>query len=98
MREVGRQTGISNEYLSQLERGIATKPTPDVLQKLATFYGVSYESLLVSAGYLRENSGRGKRRVVPREIEAMAESAQFTGDEWEQVQEFMSFLTSKRKP
>jgi transcriptional regulator with XRE-family HTH domain len=28
-REVERQTGISKQYLSQLERGIATKPAPD---------------------------------------------------------------------
>ena len=44
LREVERQTGISNEYLSQLERGVATKPAPDVLQKLAKFYGTPYES------------------------------------------------------
>ncbi len=96
LREVERQTGISNEYLSQLERGIATKPAPDVLQKLATFYGVPYESLLISAGYLKEKPSGKNRRTVPRDVEAIAQSAQFTGSEWEEVREFMTFLAAKR--
>lgn len=98
LREVERQTGISNEYLSQLERGIAKKPAPDVLQKLAKFYGVPYESLLVSAGYLKEKSQERNRRVIPRDVEAMAQSAQFSGEEWDEVRHFMAFLTTKRKP
>jgi transcriptional regulator with XRE-family HTH domain len=98
LREVERQTGISNEYLSQLERGVATKPAPDVLQKLAKFYGAPYESLLIAAGYLKEKSGEKNRRVIPRDVEAMAQSAQFSGEEWEEVRNFMTFLATKRKP
>jgi transcriptional regulator with XRE-family HTH domain len=98
LREVERQTGISNEYLSQLERGVATKPAPDVLQKLAKFYGTPYESLLMAAGYLKEKSGEKNRRVIPRDVEAMAQSAQFSGEEWEEVRNFMTFLATKRKP
>lgn len=97
LREVERQTGISNEYLSQLERGIATRPAPDVLQKLAKFYGASYESLLIAAGYLKEKAAERKRRVIPRDVEAIAEAAQFSGREWEEVREFMTFLATKRK-
>jgi len=97
LREVERQTGISNEYLSQLERGVATKPAPDLLQKLAKFYGAPYESLLVAAGYLKEKSGERNRRVIPRDVEAIAQSAQFSGDEWEEVRNFMTFLATKRK-
>ncbi|MGA7294947.1 MAG: helix-turn-helix transcriptional regulator [Terriglobales bacterium] len=98
LREVERQTGISNEYLSQIERGVATKPAPDVLQKLAKFYGAPYESLLIAAGYLKEKSGEKTRRVIPRDVEAMAQSAQFSGDEWDEVRNFMTFLATKRKP
>lgn len=96
LREVERQTGISNEYLSQLERGVASKPAPDVLQKLAKFYGTPYESLLVAAGYLKEKAGKTPR-VIPRDVEAMAQSAQFSGDEWDEVRNFMTFLATKRK-
>ncbi len=98
LREVERQTGISNEYLSQLERGVATKPAPDVLQKLAKFYGVPYESLLIAAGYLKEKTSDKSPRVFPRDVEAIAKSAQFSGEEWEEVRSFMTFLASKRKP
>jgi HTH-type transcriptional regulator, competence development regulator len=97
LREVERQTGISNEYLSQLERGVATKPAPDVLQKLAKFYGAPYEALLVAAGYLKEKPV-GKDRVFPRDVEAIAQTAKFSGEEWEEVRNFMTFLATKRKP
>jgi transcriptional regulator with XRE-family HTH domain len=96
-REVERQVGISNEYLSQLERGIATKPAPDVLQKLAKFYQVSYESLLVAAGYLKEKAAEKGPRVIPRDVESVARSAQFSGSEWDEVREFMTFVASKRR-
>jgi transcriptional regulator with XRE-family HTH domain len=96
-REVERQVGISNEYLSQLERGIATKPAPDVLQKLAKFYQVSYESLLVAAGYLKEKAAERGARVIPRDVESVARSAQFSGSEWDEVREFMTFVASKRR-
>jgi transcriptional regulator with XRE-family HTH domain len=98
LREVERQTGISNEYLSQLERGVATKPAPDVLQKLAKFYGAPYEALLVAAGYLKEKPADRHRHVFPREVEAVAKTAQFSGEEWEEVRNFMTFLATKRKP
>lgn len=97
LREVERQTGISNEYLSQLERGVANKPAPDVLQKLAKFYGTPYESLLMAAGYLKEKPDEKNRRIVPRDVEAIAQSAQFSGDEWDEVRNFMTFLAAKRK-
>lgn len=97
LREVQRQTGISNEYLSQLERGVATKPAPDVLQKLAKFYEVPYESLLIAAGYLKERPKDEEGRVIPRDIESVARTAQFTGAEWKEVREFMTFVAAKRK-
>ena len=96
LREVERQTGISNEYLSQLSGG-CHKPAPDVLQKLAKFYGAPYESLLIAAGYLKEKSRR-RIAAIPRDVEAMAQSAQFSGDESDGVRNFMTFLATKRKP
>jgi transcriptional regulator with XRE-family HTH domain len=52
LRQVEKATGVSNAYLSQLERGDAAKPSPDKLARLAKFYDVSYEQLMVLAGYL----------------------------------------------
>src|ERR1700733_8478855 len=43
---------VSNAYLSQLETGKITKPSPNILHTLAGVYGASYESLMEHAGYL----------------------------------------------
>src|SRR2546425_6893236 len=46
LRDVEEATGVSNAYLSQLEQGKMTKPSPQILHKLASFYGVPYEKLM----------------------------------------------------
>lgn len=51
LRAVQRQTGISNAYLSQIEKGMR-QPGPRLLQRLASFYGASIQELLRMAGYL----------------------------------------------
>ncbi|MEQ9261580.1 MAG: helix-turn-helix transcriptional regulator [Owenweeksia sp.] len=51
LREVERQTGVSNAYLSQLESGKVKQPSPNTLYKLAQFYQVSYEMLMEKVGY-----------------------------------------------
>ena len=51
LRQLAEQTGVSNPYLSQIERGLR-KPSADVLQQLAKALRVSAESLYVRAGIL----------------------------------------------
>lgn len=51
-REVEKLCGVSNSYLSQLESGQRGIPSPDILKKLAPALKISYEELLVAAGYL----------------------------------------------
>ena len=51
LRGVQRLTGISNAYLSQIEKGIR-QPGPKLLKRLASLYGVSLQELLRKAGYL----------------------------------------------
>jgi transcriptional regulator with XRE-family HTH domain len=51
LRQLAEQTGISNPYLSQIERGLR-KPSADVLQQLAKALRVSAETLYVRAGIL----------------------------------------------
>ena len=48
---VNRLTGISNSYLSQIERG-ERHPGPKLLRRLAALYGVGFHDLLKKAGYL----------------------------------------------
>ena len=51
LRGVQRLSGISNAYLSQIEKGIR-HPGPKVLRRLAALYGVGVQELLRKAGYL----------------------------------------------
>ena len=51
LRQLAAQTGISNPYLSQIERGLR-KPSAEVLQQLAKTLRVSAETLYVRAGIL----------------------------------------------
>jgi len=51
LRQLAEQTGISNPYLSQIERGLR-KPSAEVLQQLSKALRVSAESLYVRAGTL----------------------------------------------
>jgi len=51
LREVEKQTDISNAYLSQLESGKIKQPSPSNLYKLASLFNVSYEDLMEKVGY-----------------------------------------------
>ena len=51
LRQLAAQTGISNPYLSQIERGLR-KPSAEVLQQLAKALRISAETLYVRAGIL----------------------------------------------
>jgi transcriptional regulator with XRE-family HTH domain len=96
LREVERKTGVSNAYLSQLEGGTATRPSPEVLHKLATFYGVPYESLMEAAGYLEPAREQRQRKRLGT-LQAALMSAKLTDEEQARVAEFIEFLRSKRE-
>lgn len=51
IRGVQRLSGISNAYLSQIEKGVR-HPGPKLLRRLAALYGVGVHDLLRKAGYL----------------------------------------------
>lgn len=51
LRDVQSKIEISNAFLSQIESGKVKSPSPVMLHKLATLYGVPYEHLMGRAGY-----------------------------------------------
>ena len=51
LRQLAEQTGVSNPYLSQIERGLR-RPSAEVLQQLAKGLRISAETLYVRAGIL----------------------------------------------
>jgi len=63
LKKVEKLAGVSNAYLSQLERGRRNPPHPDILKKLAKAYEVPLNELLDAAGYLEEQKGTARRDV-----------------------------------
>jgi transcriptional regulator with XRE-family HTH domain len=57
LRQLAEQTGVSNPYLSQIERGLR-RPSAEVLQQLAKALRVSAEQLYVQAGILSPDDGQ----------------------------------------
>lgn len=58
LRQLSEQAGVSNPYLSQIERGLR-KPSADVLQQIAKALRISAEQLYVRAGILNPGEGLG---------------------------------------
>ena len=56
LRQLAEQTGVSNPYLSQIERGLR-RPSAEVLQQLAKALRISAEQLYVHAGILKPDEG-----------------------------------------
>jgi transcriptional regulator with XRE-family HTH domain len=53
LRQLARSAGVSNPYLSQIERGLR-KPSAEILQQIARGLRISAEALYVQAGILDE--------------------------------------------
>lgn len=53
LRNLAAQAGVSNPYLSQIERGLR-KPSAEILQAIARALRISAETLYVKAGILEE--------------------------------------------
>jgi transcriptional regulator with XRE-family HTH domain len=56
LRQLAKVAGISNPYLSQIERGLR-KPSAEILGQIATGLRISAEALYVRAGLLEERQG-----------------------------------------
>src|SRR5512144_1644046 len=64
LRQLARLAGVSNPYLSQIERGLR-KPSAEILQQIAKALRISAEALYVQAGILED---RGADTNVPAAI------------------------------
>jgi transcriptional regulator with XRE-family HTH domain len=62
LRQLAEQAGVSNPYLSQIERGLR-KPSAEVLQQIAKALRISAEQLYIRAGIVSPENGVG----VPQE-------------------------------
>ncbi|GAB3857095.1 hypothetical protein GCM10029963_54610 [Micromonospora andamanensis] len=58
LRQLADQAGVSNPYLSQIERGLR-RPSAEVLQQLASALRVSTPAMYLRAGLLDDKEGQG---------------------------------------
>lgn len=56
LRQLAANAGVSNPYLSQVERGLR-KPSAEILAQIAKGLRISAETLYVRAGILEERAG-----------------------------------------
>ena len=56
LRKLSELSGISNPYLSQIERGLR-RPSAEILQQIARALSISAETLYVRAGILEPRDG-----------------------------------------
>lgn len=75
VRRLAQLAGVSNPYLSQIERGLR-KPSAEILQQIAHALQISAESLYERAGFLPPTD---KPRIGVRE--AIAADKQLSSDQ-----------------
>ncbi len=73
LRQLARTAGVSNPYLSQVERGLK-RPSAEILQQIAQGLRISAETLYVRAGLLEERDGEH----VPTVAAAVAADPELT--------------------
>lgn len=99
LRDVEEATDkeVSNAYLSQLETGKITKPSPNVLHALSQVYAVPYELLMEKAGYISPASGvlRSGGQARHGRAATFANEA-LTPEEEGKLLEYLAFLRSRR--
>jgi transcriptional regulator with XRE-family HTH domain len=98
LREVEDASGVSNAYLSQLEQGKITKPSPHFLHKLAGCYVVSYETLMTKAGYITtEEPGTAKATKQRKGQLAPSALGELTRSEEEELLKFLGYIRSQQR-
>ena len=70
VRRLAHLAGVSNPYLSQIERGLR-RPSAEILQQLATALKISVETLYVRAGLLadtHDDAAPNVREAIARDM------------------------------
>ena len=95
LREVEKQTGISNAYLSQLETGKVKQPSPLNLHKLAQLYEVPYETLMEKVGY---PVPQNMEHLATREpVAAHGRLGALSDEEELELLDYLKFIRNRRK-
>jgi transcriptional regulator with XRE-family HTH domain len=91
LRKLSEMAGISNPYLSQIERGLR-KPSAEILQQIARALEISSETLYVRAGILEEREGSDLVAEIRRDQHLDEEQKKTL------VQIYLSFVQANARP
>jgi transcriptional regulator with XRE-family HTH domain len=72
LRQLADQAGVSNPYLSQIERGLR-RPSAEVLQQIAKALRISAEQLYIRAGILSPEEGVGGATALTVELAVLSD-------------------------
>jgi transcriptional regulator with XRE-family HTH domain len=104
IREVAERSGVSTAYISQLENGQRGVPSPEVLMKLSEGLNASYESLMITAGYLPGQGEHRPKTDAPvnlrrflRDNDLMFDGVRLTEEDKERVERLLTALFWKEK-
>jgi transcriptional regulator with XRE-family HTH domain len=67
-RNLARMSGVSDSYLSQIERG-NYRPSPQVVKALATAFGLEPKQLYMMLGFMDEDEGGAAAPSVEQAIQ-----------------------------
>lgn len=91
LKEVYKQTGISDSKLSRIENGNnASETAPSILQSLARLYDINLVELYIRAGYLDEEALSSYQKVF-NHVDLLSE------DERNHIQTQIDLFTKGRK-
>jgi transcriptional regulator with XRE-family HTH domain len=82
LRQLSKLAGVSNPYLSQIERGLR-KPSAEILQQIAKGLRISAEALYVQAGILDAPAGGPVTDAIRAAIELTERQKQVLLDVYE---------------
>ncbi|WP_059005786.1 helix-turn-helix domain-containing protein [Streptomyces specialis] len=99
LRQLAEAAGVSNPYLSQIERGLR-KPSAEILQQIAKGLRISAETLYVQAGILDERSqeSAGDRATGAGVREAVLADPHLTEEQKQALLQIYSSFRDQNSP
>jgi transcriptional regulator with XRE-family HTH domain len=92
LRTVEEVADISNAYLSQLENEKVSKPSANILHKLANLYNIDFNFLLSVSGIVEQHSNENKsfgKYIFSKD--------NLTKDEEEELFHYLKYIRSRPK-
>jgi transcriptional regulator with XRE-family HTH domain len=102
LREAEEASGVSNAYISQLETGKITKPSPDILHRLSEAYATriprnapvacSFRRMMELAGHILPDKASGTRAG---RLPTFAKE-ELTAEEEDELLKYLAFIRLRK--